>query len=235
MFMLNTLYNADCLPAMREIPDKFFELAIVDPPYGDAGGVVDYQGRHDTRFGGRFDKYVTRTGGSWASKYGKEIDCWDVAPPPEYFTELFRVSVNQIIWGGNYFQMPPTRSFIVWDKLNISEGFTMAMCEYAWTSFNGNAKLIKCIPQGTANEPRFHPTQKPVKLYERVINLFAAPGDKILDTHSGSGSCLVAAHRAGHEWLGFEVSPEYCAKAAARIETERAQVRLREIGADGGG
>jgi site-specific DNA-methyltransferase (adenine-specific) len=242
MFELNRLYNADCMAAMREIPDNFFELAIVDPPYGNAirpdgagisGGAVDqWQGRGGTRFGGRFDKYAVpaeRTGGTLAAEYGKKIANWDIAPPPEYFAELSRVSRNQIIWGGNYFALPPTRGFVVWDKQNISETFSMAMCEYAWTSFNVNAKIIKAIPQGLPGEKRFHPTQKPVKLYGKLLDMFAKAGDKILDTHAGSASCLVACRRAGLEFCGFEINVDYFAMAQERLEEESAQVTLFDV------
>lgn len=142
-----TLYNADCMELLRSYPDNAFDLAIVDPPYSTANGNVE------------------RTGGTWATKYTKKIIGWDVAPTEEYFKELFRVTKHQIIWGANYFpNMPPTRCFIVWRKLTISEKFSMAMAEYAWTSFNGNAKVFECAPQGKANDPRFHPTQKPIEL-----------------------------------------------------------------------
>ena len=166
---------------------------------------------------------VGRTGGAWASKYGNKISSWDVAPSQEYFEELFRVSQNQIIWGGNYFSLPPTRCFLIWEKLTISENFTMAMCEYAWTSFNDNAKLFKYAPQ---DKERFHPTQKPVALYEWVISRYAKDGDKILDTHAGSGSCLVAAYNLGHEYLGIELDPYYFQKAEERLETIKSQMRL---------
>lgn len=166
---------------------------------------------------------VGRTGGAWASKYGNKISYWDVAPSQEYFEELFRVSQNQIIWGGNYFSLPPTRCFLIWEKLTISENFTMAMCEYAWTSFNDNAKLFKYAPQ---DKERFHPTQKPVALYEWVISRYAKDGDKILDTHAGSGSCLVAAYNLGHEYLGIELDPYYFQKAEERLETIKSQMRL---------
>ena len=104
----------------------------------------------------------------------KKIIGWDVAPGEEYFKELFRVSKNQIIWGGNYFSLPPTRCFLVWRKLTISESFTMAMAEYAWTSFNGNAKVFECAPQGASKDPRFHPTQKPVVRWRSVAHLLFA-------------------------------------------------------------
>ena len=175
---------------------------------------------------------VERTGGTWAAKYGKKIIAWDVAPGKEYFDELFRVSRNQIIWGGNYFELPPTRCFLVWRKLTISETFSMAMAEYAWTSFNGNAKVFECAPQGTAKEERFHPTQKPVKLYSWQLGLFAKPGMKILDTHAGSASSLIACQRAGLEAWGFEISPAYYEKAKARLDREKAQVTMFELEKD---
>lgn len=143
-------YNMDCVDGMRQFPDNYFDIAIVDPPYG--GGSDEYDATLQ-RFGGKFDKYktpvidCTRTGAGW-NKHDKNIVAWDVAPGKEYFDELFRVSKAQIIWGGNYFDLPPTRCFIVWRKLTISENFSMAMCEYAWTSFNDNAKVFECAPQG---------------------------------------------------------------------------------------
>ena len=238
-------YNMDCMDAMRQFPDKFFDLAVVDPPYGDAGGGT---GNPDSdlvepstntkrwnRFGQRFDRYKTaaggvfRTGGTWAGKYGKKIIAWDTAPEKAYFDELFRVSQAQIIWGGNYFDLPPTRCFLIWRKLTISEDFSMAMCEYAWTSFNDNAKIFDCAPQGTAQEPRFHPTQKPVKLYSWILDRYAKPGYKILDTHAGSASSLVACHRAGLQYWGFEIDPTYYATAKERLDRETAQLTLFDL------
>lgn len=170
-----------------------------------------------------------RTGGTWAEKYDKKIIAWDVAPGREYFDELFRVSRNQIIWGGNYFDLPPTRCFLIWRKLSITENFSMAMCEYAWTSFQGNAKLFEAAPQGTKDEPRFHPTQKPVALYSWILSRYAKPGDKILDTHVGSASSLIACHRAGLEAWGFEIDEIYFAKASERLAREKAQTSLFDL------
>ena len=177
-----------------------------------------------------------RTGGTWAKKYNQGgifsdagIKHWDVAPGEEYFNELARVSKNQIIWGGNYFRLPPTRCFLVWRKLTISEGFSMAMCEYAWTSFNDNAKLFECAPQGSAKEKRFHPTQKPVKLYNWIFGRYAKPGDKILDTHVGSASSLIAAHRHGLIFTGFEIDKEYYDRAKERLDAEMAQISLYDL------
>lgn len=156
----------------------------------------------------------------------KKIITWDVAPEKEYFKELFRISRNQIIWGGNYFELPPTRCFLVWRKLTISESFSMAMAEYAWTSFNENAKVFEYAPQGKANDPRFHPTQKPVELYEWILNRYAKPGDTILDTHVGSGSSLIACRNTNHKYVGFEIDPDYYQKAKKRIEQLEAQFNI---------
>ena len=252
-------YNMDCLEGMKEFPDKYFDLAIVDPPYGDAG--QQFLREDGSRFGGRFDKYsnseigchfhgrgrsaryfpdgiqkvekynsdgklVERTDGTWAAKYEHKIIEWDKAPTDEYFQELFRVSKNQIIWGGNYFVLPPTRCFVVWRKLTISESFTMAMAEYAWTSFNDNAKVFECAPQGKKDDVRFHPTQKPIALYEWLLNKYAKPNDTILDTHVGSASSLIACHKTGHNYVGFEIDKGYYEKAKARLETETAQMNI---------
>ena len=225
-------YHADCMDAMRQFPDQFFDLAIVDPPYGDGGSEFV---RGGVRFGQRFERYMTdakgpaRTGGTWASKYEKNIIAWDVAPDQDYFDELFRVSKHQIIWGGNYFWLPPTRCFLVWKKLTISESFSMAMAEYAWTNFSGNAKVFECAPQGTSKDQRFHPTQKPVALYQWQLGMFAKPGMKIIDTHVGSASSLVACHRAGLDYWGFEIDQAYYEKAKERLENELNQVNMNDL------
>ena len=225
--MINEAHNIDCMEYMKDCPDKFFDLAIVDPPYGSVNG--KFQGLQGGRFsGGRFDKYreVERTGGTWAAKYKKKIIRWDFAPPKEYFIELFRVSKNQIIFGGNYFDLPPTRCFIVWEKLTISEKFTMAMCEYAWTSFFSNAKLFKYAPQ---NSSRFHPAQKPVELYKWILKNYAKTFDLILDTHLGSGSSRIAAYDMGFDFVGLEIDAEYFEKQEKRFKEHCAQGSLFEF------
>ena len=158
----------------------------------------------------------------------KKIAAWDVAPGEEYFKELFRDSRNQIIWGGNYFRLPPCRCFLIWKKLTISETFTMAMAEYAWTSFNSNAKVFEYQPQGDAKDKRFHPTQKPVALYAWILSRYAKAGDKILDTHAGSASSIVACHRAGLDAWGFEIDETYYELAQKRLMEERAQMTIWE-------
>lgn len=179
-----------------------------------------------------------RTGRTWMAKYQnvhkqteedqQDIRHWDYAPPPEYFKELARVSKNQIIWGGNYFALPPTRCFLIWEKLTISENFTMAMAEYAWTSFNDNAKIFKCAPQGDGKMARIHPTQKPVELYKWIFDRYAKKGDKILDTHLGSGSSRIAAFYAGLDFVGCEISKVYYDMAEKRFRERTAQMGLFE-------
>jgi site-specific DNA-methyltransferase (adenine-specific) len=225
------------------------------PPSGfmEATGGTNISAKWN-RFGGRFDRYktdrtpqlartiqpiqlpppqfteqqqVSRTGGTWAAKYAKKIIGWDVAPTAEYFKELFRVAKQQIIWGANYFpNMPPTRCFVVWRKLTISDKFSMAMAEYAWTSFNQNAKVFEFAPQGKKSDPRFHPTQKPVELYNWLLTNFAKEGDKILDTHLGSGSSAVACAALGYEMLGIEIDDYYFTKVCERLRRETSQLRL---------
>lgn len=222
-------YNMDCMDGMKQFPDKYFDLAIVDPPYGDA---IENSGGGWNRFGGWFDRYKRETvtdRGDMGNEVRKKIIAWDIAPKEEYFQELFRVSRNQIIWGGNYFRLPPTRCFLVWRKLSISENFSMAMAEYAWTSFNDNAKVFEYAPQGTTFDVRFHPTQKPIKLYQWCLDRFAKKGDKILDTHVGSGSSLIACSWLGYEYCGFEIDEEYYKSAKDRIEKMTAQVTIDQM------
>jgi len=178
-----------------------------------------------------FDKYHIENGGDVVKEIPKgttgaavaDIRHWDIAPPPEYFTELARVSKNQIIWGGNYFDLPPTRCFLIWRKLSISENFSMAMAEYAWTSFDGNAKLFEYAPQ---DSKRFHPTQKPKALYDWIYRLYATKGMKILDTHLGSGSSRIAAYDAGLDFWGYEIDKFYFEKQEERFEKHTSQLNL---------
>lgn len=249
----------DCMEAMRRMPDKCFDLAVVDPPYGGGSPqsvhVERERERETERRGSAAEPPIssatgevdsaecltstisaTRTGGTWATKYqmhiggtfSQDIRHWDVAPPKEYFDELARVSKNQIIWGGNYFDLPPTRCFLVWRKSNIPlDGFSMAPVEYAWTSFNANAKMFEAFSSGgSGREERFHPTQKPVALYEWILTKFAHPGDRILDTHLGSGSSRIAAYNLGFDFEGYEIDKEYFDKQEERFAAHTAQMSL---------
>ena len=237
-------YNMDCMDGMAQFPDKFFELAIVDPPYG-VGSVTYMPCTRTKAHGGSFDKYeitiatlnmdqrkntkveVVHTNNS--AKTIRNFGDENISPPPEYFNELFRVSKHQIIWGGNYFMLPPSRGFAIWKKTTVAESFSMAMCEYAWMSFNENAKLFECAPQGTQADPRVHPTQKPISLYAWLLKNYAKPGDKILDTHVGSASSLIACHQMGFEYWGFELDADYYKAATERLNKVKAQVSMAEL------
>ena len=200
-------YNMDCMEAMREMPDKAFELAIVDPPYGIG------------------DKFKGGTSGKM--NFNEIVNkAWDTAPSADYFKELFRVSSNQIIWGGNYFDLPPTRCFITWDK-GISEDFSLAMAELAWTSFDKLAKIFRlCVPKDGL---KIHPTQKPVALYEWLLTKYAKQGDKILDTHLGSGSSRIAAYNLGFDFVGCEIDKDYFMAQEERFQKHTAQIRLFDL------
>ena len=205
-FNLNKLYNIDCMKALPQIPDKFFDLAIVDPPYGIS-----------------LDRNIGRRKGQKQSSYKKIT--WDNAPPDRsYFDELFRVSKNQIIWGGNYFNLPPSRGIVCWDKRQPCPGFSQV--EIAWTSFNRPAALYRQSSRGGSNKIRIHPTQKPVELYLYLLENYAKRGDKILDTHAGSASSLIACAILKYDFLAFEIDKDYYDAAVKRIQIETAQLRL---------
>ena len=222
MLELNNLYNMDCMEGMKQFPDKYFELAIVDPPYGIGVGTMAYTNG------------VAMVGNALAKRKDYRHSNWDIAPSKEYFDELFRVSKNQIIWGGNYFtdKLPVTKSWIIWDK-RIDEKYTndFADCELAWCS-KGVARVFRYLYNGMIQgnmknkEKRFHPTQKPIVLYKWLLKNYAKEGDKILDTHVGSASSLIACYQMNFDYMGFELDKEYFDKATKRIETEKAQMKL---------
>lgn len=211
---MNVAYNMDCMEAMRQMPDKAFELAIVDPPYFEGAGDPAY---YRSRICQSAAKPITET--------------WDI-PGAEYFKELYRVSKKQIIWGCNYYaQHIPHRSRIVWDKVNDGTPFSQAeiasWCDgvkvyvfrYMW-----NGMLQQHM--GSKKEARFHPTQKPVALYEWLITNFAKPGDKILDTHLGSGSSRIAAYNLGFDFTGYEIDKDYFDAQEERFAAHTAQINL---------
>ena len=231
MLELNRLHNMDCMEAMKEIPDKFFELAICDPQYGINAPNMS-MGSNASRQGNGHPAIST------ADRLRKgRLNCdWDrERPTPEYFSELMRISQNQIIWGYNYFSdmLPPCRGVIVWDKMQPWDNFSQA--EIAYTSFDRPAALFRYSNTGGNNaERKIHPTQKPVALYIWTIEKFAKAGDKIIDTHAGSGSCLIAAHKTGHDWMGFEKEPFYFTQADQRIRREQAQMIIFDFMKQGG-
>lgn len=198
---------ADCMEVMSEFPDNYFDIAIVDPPYGiNIGDNKSGMGRR------KGDAKATYKMGDWDSS----------APPQSYFLELFRVSKNQIIWGANhYIELMPKNSscWLVWDKL-LSNEVSFAAVELAWTSFASTAKKFRCYP---VQSGRIHPTQKPIQLYRWMLEKFAERGHRILDTHLGSGSSAIACSNFGCEMVGCEIDPDYFHAAAERIETELKQ------------
>ena len=196
------VHTADCLDVMRGMAGNAVDAVVTDPPYGI-----------DINSSGRLGHYGGK-GKKWDSHIPNDI----------YFKELFRVSKNQIIWGGNYFNLPPTRCFLIWDK-EQPEDVSFASCEFAWTSFNLSAKTFYKRPQN-ADIQRIHPTQKPVALYKWLLDKYAQQGDKILDTHLGSGSIAIAAHDYGYELTACELDKEYYDKAIQRIKNHVSQLKL---------
>lgn len=201
-----TITNEDNMALMSRYPDKYFDLAIVDPPYGIGAGGKNFAIRGKSK------------------DYHREND-WDKSiPKKEYFDELKRVSKNQVIWGGNYFTEHLTASmgWIYWDKLNGD--FSLADGELAWTSFNKALRSFK-INVATIRD-RMHPTQKPVPLYKWLLDKYAKQGDKILDTHLGSGSIAIACHDYGFDLTACELDKEYFDKAMERIRNHTNQQKL---------
>jgi site-specific DNA-methyltransferase (adenine-specific) len=191
------LFNQDCLEAMKGMRDKQFQLALVDPPYGIGISSNPFRQKH-------------------------EVKKWDDnIPRDEYFRELFRVSQNQIIWGGNYFPLPPSQGFLIWDKIQ-PEKFSSSMCEMAWMSFQSPAKIFRKHVVTTETN-KIHPTQKPVRLYQWLLLNYAKPGDRILDTHGGSCSLAIACDIMGYDCTTYEIDKEYFDAALARLRKHQSQ------------
>jgi site-specific DNA-methyltransferase (adenine-specific) len=199
--------NEDNMELMARYPDNYFDLAICDPPYGININVS-----------------MGRRKGDKKSDYHKFAGNDSSIPSKEYFNELKRVSKNQIVWGGNYMTeyLIPSSCWLLWDK-GFSEDVTFAQFEMAWTSFNSSAKKYDKHPNQLN---RIHPTQKPVELYKWILDKYAKQGDKILDTHLGSGSIAIAAHDYGFDLTACELDKEYFDKAMQRINNHTAQQKL---------
>ena len=198
--------NEDCMTGMARYPDKHFDLAIVDPPYGININQMNMGGR-DT---------IKPTDKNWDNEI----------PSQQYFNELMRVSKEQIIWGGNYFPLRPSRCFIIWDKGEMMYGRSFAECEYAWVSMDKSARMYKLNP---TQLDRIHPTQKPVALYKWLLKNYAKEGDLILDTHVGSASSLIACYDMGFDAVGFEIDEDYYNESKQRLERFMKQVTLFDI------
>ncbi len=225
MFELNKLYNMDCMEGMKQIPDKYFDLAIVDPPY--------FKGPNKRKFYGRTVNKLKIKRRSY-----EVIENWNV-PEKEYFKELLRVSKNQIVWGCNYFHYYLGPGRIIWDKVNGESSFSD--CEIAYCSLHDSTRLFrymwngmmqgKSISEGhiqqgdkSKNEKRIHQTQKPVNLYKWQLMNYAKPGDKILDTHVGSASSLVACYE-----MGFELDRNMHELASNRLEEIMNQINMFNV------
>ena len=204
-----SIYNCDCMELLRQTPDNYYSLALVDPPYRNAN---ENQPTKDMRRNGKIEVFGDK-------------------PDSKYFEELFRVSKNQIIWGANNFTLPNYKGFVIWKKLTISEAFTMSMAELAYISegLGTTSKIFEYAPQGKATDPRIHPTQKPVALYAWILKNYAKQGDKILDTHGGSMSIALAVHKANQidkmdlSLTLTELDEEYFKKGIERFENFRKQ------------
>ena len=211
--MESIVKNIDCMVGMAEYPDKYFDLAVVDPPYGlDLANMNMGAGK-----GKKCSRIENR---KWKPKD------WDRNTPDfKYFDELFRISNNQIIWGGNYFELPPCKNYIIWDK-EIPEGLSFADCEMAWTSFNNAPKMFRYSAYLNKAE-KFHPTQKPVKLYDWIYTKYLPKGGKVIDTHLGSGSDRIAADKAGNiDFVGFELDKDYFKAQEKRWAEYKKQLTL---------
>lgn len=204
--------NEDNMALMARYPDKYFDLAIVDPPYG-----IDLA---NMNMGiGKSKKASKAKNRKWKAKN------WDENVPDEdYFKELFRVSKNQIIWGGNYFNLGACSNFITWDK-EIPEGLSFSDVEFAWTSFKGANKIFRYSAYKNKSE-KFHPTQKPPELYKWCIHKYASKGNTILDTHLGSGSIAIACHDYGFDLTACELDKDYYEAAVKRLKQHQSQTKL---------
>ena len=200
----NNILNMDCLDFMRECPDNYFDLVLTDPPYGIGD---KFKGGKNSKMN-KFNSIVEKQ--------------WDEAPTKEYFDEIFRISKNQIIFGGNYFILPPTRCFLIWDK-QISFDFSLAMCEYAWTSFDKLAKIYKLSSEKQFRE---HPTQKPLKLFQNILSDYSKEGELVLDCFSGSGTTAIACHNLNRNFICIEKDVDYYNASVERLNNAKAQLKL---------
>lgn len=191
--LISEVYNCDCVEYMRTLPDGYFDLAIADPPYGINISANPFRGKQAKK--------------SWDGN----------VPDDSFFLELFRVSRNQMIWGGNYFGLPPNKHFLIWDKKQPFN-FSSSMCEYCWSSLDTPAKMFS---YNVGNElGKIHPTQKPVALYAWVLKNYAAVGEKVFDPMMGSQSSRIAAYKLGIDYVGCEIDADYYASGCARFERE---------------
>ena len=205
MELESKVFNMDCMECMKQFPDNYFDLAVVDPPYGINAGKM--------------------TMGSGNHKFKKGIDWDNTIPDDNYFKELFRVSNEQIIFGGNYFNLPLNNNWIIWDKLNPNLSFSEA--ELGWCSINKNTRIFKRLSTlSDFDGVKRHITQKPVALYDWIFNKYATEGMKILDTHLGSQSSRISAYKYKMDFTGYELDKDYFDQGCKRFEDFKSQLRL---------
>lgn len=219
------LINIDNLEFMRNCLDNQFDLSIVDPPYGIGADKAQNKAAQQRLNA----KGTSKAGRHW--KMYKQTNWDDAIPTKEYFDELFRISKNQIIWGGNYFTeyLPPTMGWLIWNKMQ--RNFSLADGEMAWSSFNKAMRIFDfsrgaALADNNNRGGRFHPTQKPVQLYKWILDKYANKGDKILDTHLGSGGIAIACHDYDFEMVGLEIDKDYYTMALRRLDDHRAQLKM---------
>ena len=202
MELESKVFNMDCMEGMKQFPDNYFDLAVVDPPYGIGVSQMNMGSR----------KTIT-----------PNKKTWDNHPPkPYYFKELFRISKNQIIWGGNYFELPISQYFCIWDKGETMYGRDFAEAEFAWVK-SGGTRIFKKSP---VQLDRIHETQKPVALYDWIFKKYATEGMKILDTHLGSQSSRISAYKYKMDFTGYELDKDYFDQGCKRFEDFKSQLRL---------
>lgn len=219
------VYLEDCVTALKRYADNHFDLAIVDPPYGIGAD----KAQNNAALSRIKAEGKSKAGRGW--KLYHETDWDNETPTAEYWDELFRVSKNQIVWGGNYFTeyLPPKMGWILWDK--GQRDFSLADGELAWTSFDKALRIFemsrgKALAKNNETGGRFHPTQKPEMLYDWILKNYGKEGDLILDTHLGSGSSRIAAYKGGFNFVGFEIDQEYYDKQEKRFNNFKSQLRL---------
>lgn len=212
------LLHCDCMEYMATLKDNEFDLAIVDPPYG-----IGFDGEKETMVKNKSKKWNNTRGVGYIKKD------WDKEKPnKEYFKELFRVSKNQIIWGGNYFELPISGGWVVWDKKRPAD-FSLSQGELAWVRNSGRVAIFRYLYNGfqkEIQEQRFHPTQKPVKLYKWLLQNYAKQGDKILDTHGGSRSLAIACHEMGFDHVSCEIDLDYHNDSVKRFKEQTMQLDI---------
>jgi DNA modification methylase len=205
----NTIICGDCLDIMRDMPDNSVDLVLTDPPYGIG------------------EKWVGGKGNGWGQTDNEKLvrNRWDNKPPSQdTLLHVQRVGQNSIIWGGNYFMLPPSRCWLLWVK--PERGFTLAEAEMAWTSFD---KIVRVKEMPRHIKDRYHPTQKPYSLIEWCIENYSKPNALIFDPFCGSGTTCVAAKRLGRRYIGIDISPEYCDIARKRLEAEEKGITVKEL------